>query len=381
MATYYWVGGAGTWTSSSTANWSLSSGGVGGAGPPTSVDNVIFDSGSGASALVTVSGECPFFNLTVPAPGTQVYLGTASYYTDFLACYGSVNTTVNFGFSNFFGDFGAIPVNITFKGSGTGRDLVVGYYSSAPTLDRVNVEGGAGVRFYSYVAINQLAISNGSVTLMSATSTGYGTLTADFGDVLVDGYFTPGSYVFTGSLCDLAFSSIGNPARMAVTVFRCNPSGTTTISGIGTGAIEMNSTGATFYGGGKTYYRVGTRSVGSGALNIYDSNYIQNFTSYSGLSLSRPVIFEAGSITQTDDTLLGTSPGALVIASFYTNVPGSTATIYSPLNAIRAYEASFKDIVATGNTIGAPVGSGNIDNGNNTNIYFGINQGQFLGLF
>ena len=50
MATYYWVGGSGTWDSSSTTNWSLTSGGSGGAGVPTSVDNVRFDSASGSSA-------------------------------------------------------------------------------------------------------------------------------------------------------------------------------------------------------------------------------------------------------------------------------------------------------------------------------------------
>lgn len=49
MATYYWVGGNGTWNSSATANWSLSSGGAGGAGVPTLADDVRFDASSGTS--------------------------------------------------------------------------------------------------------------------------------------------------------------------------------------------------------------------------------------------------------------------------------------------------------------------------------------------
>ena len=53
MANYYWVGGNGTWDNSSTANWATSSGGAGGNGPPTSADNVFFDSLSGTGTCTT----------------------------------------------------------------------------------------------------------------------------------------------------------------------------------------------------------------------------------------------------------------------------------------------------------------------------------------
>jgi len=53
MATRYWVGGAGTWSSTSTANWSATSGGAAGASAPTSVDDVIFDSLSGTGTCTT----------------------------------------------------------------------------------------------------------------------------------------------------------------------------------------------------------------------------------------------------------------------------------------------------------------------------------------
>ncbi len=54
-ATYYWVGGTGTWDTSTTTNWASSSGGAGGAGVPTSVDSVVFDSscGTGTSTIVS----------------------------------------------------------------------------------------------------------------------------------------------------------------------------------------------------------------------------------------------------------------------------------------------------------------------------------------
>lgn len=46
MANRYWVGGTGTWTSTSTANWAATSGGAAGASAPTAIDDVIFDAGS-----------------------------------------------------------------------------------------------------------------------------------------------------------------------------------------------------------------------------------------------------------------------------------------------------------------------------------------------
>jgi hypothetical protein len=69
VSTYYWVGGNGTWDTVSTANWSLTSGGAGGAGVPTTVDDVVFDGLSG-TALNTVTIDaavCANFLSTVVA--------------------------------------------------------------------------------------------------------------------------------------------------------------------------------------------------------------------------------------------------------------------------------------------------------------------------
>jgi hypothetical protein len=55
MATFYWVGGAGNWTPSVTANWATSSGGAGGAGYPTSADDVVFDQAGPYTVTVFVT--------------------------------------------------------------------------------------------------------------------------------------------------------------------------------------------------------------------------------------------------------------------------------------------------------------------------------------
>lgn len=51
MANVFWVGGTGTWDSSSTTHWSATSGGAGGAAVPTSADSVTFDGNSGGGTV------------------------------------------------------------------------------------------------------------------------------------------------------------------------------------------------------------------------------------------------------------------------------------------------------------------------------------------
>src|SRR3954451_7178669 len=51
MANVFWVGGTGTWDSSTTTHWSATSGGAGGAAVPTSADSVTFDGNSGGGTV------------------------------------------------------------------------------------------------------------------------------------------------------------------------------------------------------------------------------------------------------------------------------------------------------------------------------------------
>jgi len=71
MADRYWVGGTGTWNSTSTTNWSASSGGAAGASVPTAADNVIFDAGSDAGGIFTVTmANSQYLGLPVPPAET-----------------------------------------------------------------------------------------------------------------------------------------------------------------------------------------------------------------------------------------------------------------------------------------------------------------------
>lgn len=55
MATYFWVGGTGTWNNTNTTNWSLTTGGLPGIAVPISTDTVVFDSASGTGTCTTAA--------------------------------------------------------------------------------------------------------------------------------------------------------------------------------------------------------------------------------------------------------------------------------------------------------------------------------------
>lgn len=79
MADRYWIGGSGTWNTSTTTLWSTTPGGAGGASAPTSADDVFFPSGG----TVTLSGGvCR--NMTVTSSTT--FSGTGQ-----LTVYGSMS--------------------------------------------------------------------------------------------------------------------------------------------------------------------------------------------------------------------------------------------------------------------------------------------------
>ena len=74
MADRYWRGGAGTWNTTSTTNWSDTSGGTGGFSVPTASDNVIFDQAATYSVVMTGALAC--LSITVSAGTVSFTTGT-----------------------------------------------------------------------------------------------------------------------------------------------------------------------------------------------------------------------------------------------------------------------------------------------------------------
>jgi hypothetical protein len=128
MATYYWVGGSGTWDATTTTYWATSSGGAGGAGVPTSADSVIFDASSniGVGAFtVTVAGTsaapavCLDFSTGGAGGALDGAMTLAFGTTGFVGCYGSLTFPV----ANFSISTGASTTGIRFLSTTTGRTV------------------------------------------------------------------------------------------------------------------------------------------------------------------------------------------------------------------------------------------------------------------
>lgn len=88
MADRYWRGGTGQWNTSTTTNWSATSGGAGGASVPTAADSVFFDDNSG-TGTVTLAGALTCLDMNIARfASTITVTGTGT-----IACRGSLIVT------------------------------------------------------------------------------------------------------------------------------------------------------------------------------------------------------------------------------------------------------------------------------------------------
>jgi hypothetical protein len=84
MASRYWVGGNGVWSTTPATKWALTSGGAGGQPVPTASDDVFFDAASGAAAVtMSVSQpcknlDCTGFTGSIIASSSAVRINTGS---------------------------------------------------------------------------------------------------------------------------------------------------------------------------------------------------------------------------------------------------------------------------------------------------------------
>lgn len=422
MAARFWVGGTGTWNTTSTANWSATSGGAAGASAPTSVDTVNFDANSGSSYTVTISEDVTVFSVT---------------------CHTAVSLTFAFGTSKILveGDNGIVwrnvgtntytgtpRVDFTYSGATGTRSIMPGGAASNPlnvyvtagtdivalttgspgiygTLDLTGFAGtlshnGTLLFYGDYILSTGVTLpSNTGVTYFSAT-TGPKTIKCAGKTIGVPVIFNGvgGSWQFaddftmalgrtftlTNGLVDANNKNVtvGNFNLGVGTKTLTLGSGTWTVLNTNWNAVTNNanltvspSTGTismvdsiankAFNGGGFTWptLNIGT-SVGS--LSISQSNTFANITNTVSPATIR---LQAGTTqTVTNFSLSGTA-GNLVTLNCLT--AGSTATLSDTTGTNSVSYLNIKDIVATGGaTWEAYTTNGNVDGGNNTGWVF-----------
>jgi hypothetical protein len=298
MANRYWVGGTGSWTTSSTTNWSASSGGASGASVPTAADSVFFD--QAGTYTVTMTGALLCLDITVSA-GTVTFASTGT-----LAISGSMTLLVGTVWSHTGG--------ITFNSTTTGKTITTNGVTIASAITFNGVGGGwalGSALTVSRVAAGAVTLTNGTLDLNGQTLTLSATATATF-------LTATGTKNLTFNGGSLVLAASGSNA------FNMNaPIGFTTTAGTGTGTISLTSASAkTFIGGGLTY-NCAINQGGAGALTISGSNTFSNITNTYSATGATTITLTAGTTqTCTDFTATGTVGKVLTL-----NTTGATATI------------------------------------------------------
>jgi hypothetical protein len=345
MATRYWVGGSGNWDSTSTANWSASSGGASGASAPTSADDVIFDAnsnvGTGAFTVTAVGGviaSCANFT----ASGLDGAMTLSLSATSYIDCFGSLTLPAsNFTWTGVAGCY------IRFRGTG----------SYTITTNGVTITG------------TQIAtLAAGTWTLGSALTT---TLTLD----LQQGSFNTSNFnVSTQQLLfQLAATRTFNAGSSTITCTSAIPFtyiGSNLTFNAGTSQITCSAAGTTFTGGGLTFYNVSFTSTALGVVTITGANTFNNLTfAARAASGFGTVLFSTG-VTNTVNGTLTLGSGTTGIARLQVrSATFSLQTTLSVATLAAMTDIDFRDVVAAG--AASPFSGTRIgDCGNNTNITF-----------
>jgi hypothetical protein len=284
--TLYWVDGNGTWSGTSTTNWSNTSGGSGGAAAPSLLDDAIID-GSSGSPTVTLSGSAACKSLTTTG-ATCTLTSTGTLGLNGNMTLSATTTWSATGTLTFFGT-GTVTTNavsitspITFNG--VSQTLTLG--DNLTSTGTFTLSGGT------------LALGTNSLNVPSFSSSVTTTRAISFG---------------SGSAINIS----GNAATVwgAATATGFSTSGTPTVNftysgGTGTRTIVHATTGPT-----ETTARIDFNiTAGTDAVTFTTGSDIRtlNTTGFSGTITPNSLVLY-GSLTFASSNTVGTS--ALTFAS------------------------------------------------------------------
>lgn len=304
MATYYWVGGNGTWDGASTANWSASSGGAAGAGPPTIADDVIFDTNSGTGTCTTAVGAIAA-NATVSSADLALALGAnLAISSAFTHSQGSVYlNSYSFGAST----YSSSTTSTRLLDYGTGKLVISGAGFPFILGDTTNYDtAGTPVVDMIYAGSIPITLICGALAEAKAVSfsitAGTYDLTIAFGNTIKNLNFTG----FSGTLASTNYTVFGSltfSAGMTVTA--------------GTFTITLGSTSAT------------PRTITSNGVAI-NQNLIFNGIAGSWILADNLTVATANTLTLGNGTL-NANGKAVTVGRFVVNAGIKTLTLGSGL--------------------------------------------------
>ena len=310
MANRFWVGGSGTWDTTSTANWSATTGGASGASAPGAADVALFDANSG-TGTVTLGETVSVFRVS-----WTNYAGSFDPATFEINCVGDGATSL--WASGTTATYLATPtVNFTYSGANSRTIASLGTSSGARVIN-ANITAGTGAFTLT-----------GTSYINNFNCTGYsGALTA--AAIFVNGNLTFSSTMtFAASTSAISFAQAGSK--------------TITTNGL---LIDRP---------------ISFPSTASGGVWTFTDALTQGAT--------RAFTFTAGTIKLKNGvtTTVGTFGTSGTTQRFLqSSVSGSQATLSQASGTVNARNLTIQDINATGGaTWNAFTNRRNIDDGNN----------------
>ena len=339
MADRYWVGGTGTWNTTSTTVWSATSGGAGGASVPTVADNVFFD--QAGTYTVTMTGALACLNITVSAGTVTFATGT------------SPTLNVRGSMSLVAGTVWNAIGTITFTATTAGQTITTNGVS-------FNLGPSATITFNG---------SGGVWTLGSAlTTTGGIIVTLGTLNTSASNYSITALSITVGNSASAILTLNGSTLTLSNTAaFTAN---TSSVINAGTSTINCTTAiGGGFSGAGKTYYNVSF----TGAPSSNQTLTIVGANTFNNLSFTPPSADAIVDVSFIDNMRINgsfTGSGSQVNRRIFyrSSVIGTARTLTLAGGAATISNADFRDITAATNGITATTGGG--DCGGNTNITF-----------
>lgn len=317
MSNRYWVGGSGTWNTSSTTNWSTASGGASGASVPTAADSVFFD--QAGTYTVTMTGALTCLDITVSAGTVTFATGTAPT----LAISGSMSLLAGTVWSSTAG--------ITFNATTTGK-----------TVTTNGTSLGGNVTFNG---------TNGVWTLGSAlTSVGGINVTAGTFDTSASGNYAVTCPAFSFSntntrTINLNASTITISSATSIALSAANITNLTFSAG--TSQINLSNSISGISSGGLTFNNVSFTSAAASAITITGANTF-NTLSFAGRT-SVGITSVTFSADQTISTLTLSAGTAAAYRTFLrSDTIGTQRTLSVGTLTAGAADYDFRDIAITG---------------------------------
>jgi hypothetical protein len=267
MANRFWVGGAGTWNTTSTANWSTSTGGASGASAPGVADAAIFDANSGGGAVVL--GE----NVSCLTLNMSAFTGSLNYVAYKITLVGNAATIFTGGTG--YSVSGTPLIEATYAGSTGTRTITMGATTEANAVS-LNITAGTDlVALSSGSAFKNLNFTGYSGTISNATGkTYYGNLTVSAGMTFTAGTgvqtfaATSGTQQITTNGKTLDFPLTQNGVGGTVQLQDNLTMGSTRTYTLTNGALDLSSGNRTLSTGLFSSSNSNTRSIAFGTGNI-----------------------------------------------------------------------------------------------------------------